>query len=266
MKTTVLCIAVLTVLVCTPVRAQQEISFATVDWQPYAGEFLPEYGVGSAIIAEACRRVGLKPSFHFMPWKRAMETVARGKYDVLYSAYYSDERAGIYALSDPYLHGQLVLCAQKGGGMKWDGTMKSLEPYRIGIVLGYVNTPMFDAAALQKDTAPSDLLNLSKLLHGRLDAIVIDKYQAIYLLKNSSTLPGSVSDVEFLEPPLDKKNIYAMFSKAVPGWEGRLELFNRGLREIEEDGTRDYIMMKFGYLEPEHSEGFNGNEQQRPCS
>ncbi|WP_147822447.1 substrate-binding periplasmic protein [Salidesulfovibrio onnuriiensis] len=253
MKRTILFTAVALLVLSFPAFGQDTISFATVDWQPYAGEYLPEYGVGSAIIAEACRRVGLKASFHFMPWKRAMDDVARGKYDALYSAYYSEERARTYALSRPYIHGQLVLCARKGNRLKWDGTIRSLAPYRLGVVLGYVNTPEFDGADyLQKDVAPSDLLNLSKLLNDRLDAVVIDKFQAIYLLKNSCTLPGSVNDVDFLFPPLDEKDIYVMFSKELPGWENRLERFNKGLEMIEADCVKDKIMMKFGFIEPEN--------------
>lgn len=235
---------------CTA-AAQDHVSFATTEWEPYSGENLPGYGVGSAIIAEACSRVGIKPTFHFMPWKRAMDDVRIGKYDALYSAYGSRDRSKTYAISKPYISGQLVLCAKRGTNIHWDGSIRSLTPYRIGVVLGFVNTPEFDNAKyLDKDVGPSDLLNLNKLLNGRIDLVVIDLYQALYLIKNSPVLQGSLADIYFLQPPLSRKNIHVMFSKALPNWKKNLELFNKGLESIEKDGTKNHIMAKYGYLPP----------------
>ncbi len=248
MKKVVLTALALVLLFAGSASAVQEISFATVDWEPYGGEYLPEYGFTSAIIAEACNRVGLKATFHFMPWKRAMGEVRRGKYDALYSAYYSEERAKEFGVSNPYVHGPLVLCAKKGTSISWDGTMRSLEAYRIGVVRGYVNTPVFDKSEfLIKDETTSDLLNLRKLLGGRIDIIVIDKFLAIHMLKTNPTLEGDLQDVQFLSPPLEEKDVHVMFSKSNPGWKRTLELFNKGLEAIEKDGTKESIMKKFGF-------------------
>jgi polar amino acid transport system substrate-binding protein len=242
-------------LLAAPARGLEPVSFVSVDWQPYAGELLPEYGVGSAIIAAVCQRAGFEPSFHFMPWKRAMEDVDKGKHDALYSAYSSSRRERRFAVSEPYLYGRLVLCARKSSKVAWDGTLGSLRPYRLGVVLGYVNTPAIDRSDfLQKDMAPSDLLNLKKLLSGRLDAIVIDQFQAVYLLKNNPVLESGLADVEFLRPPLERKGIHVMFSRQKPGWKQRLARFNRGLEEIRRDGTLQRIMDKFGFLLPDEGE------------
>jgi polar amino acid transport system substrate-binding protein len=231
-----------------PVSAIEEISFTTVNWEPYSGEFLAGYGVGSAIIEEACLRVGLKATFRFLPWKRAMEEVKRGKYDALFSAYFSEKRSQVYGVSKAYMSGPLVLAVRKGAQLAWDGTVRSLEPYRIGVVRGYVNTEEIDKADfLIKDEATSDLLNLKKLLGKRIDVIVIDKYTAIHLLKSNSTLEGNVQDIEFLDPPLDMRSIHVMFSKNMPDWEKHLEMFNAGLSAIQEDGTKDIILEKYGF-------------------
>ncbi|UZP66444.1 transporter substrate-binding domain-containing protein [Desulfovibrio mangrovi] len=225
------------------------ISFATVNWEPYASEFLPEFGFTSAIIREACSRVGLKASFHFMPWNRAVEAVRNGQYDVLYSAYYSKERAEEFGVSRPYVQSPLAFCVKRDSPASWDGTIRSLVHYRIGVVRGYVNTPEFDAAeVLSKEEANSDLLNLRKVLGGRVDMIAIDKYLAIYLLKTNPTLEGGIQHVRFLSPLLDTKGVHAMFSKKHPDWEENLALFNKGLEAIEQDGTLEEIKLRFGFL------------------
>jgi len=249
MKKSILITILAMLLLRLPADANDTISFATVDGQAYAGSLLPEYGMASAIISAACKRVGLNPDFHFLPWKRAMTAVALGKFDVLYCAYYSEDRAKTYGVSKPYMRGQLVLCTKKDRSVMWNGTLRSLQPYKIGVVMGYAHTPEFDQADfLTKETAPNELLNFNKLLHDRVDAIATEKYQAIYILKHNISFPETVASVQFLSPPLGHVDFYAMFSKATPLWRKHLALFNKGLDMIEADGTKAAIMLKFGYL------------------
>jgi len=228
--------------------SRETISFVSVDWEPYAAEYLPGKGLTVAILAEASRRAGYDATFTFHPWKRAMEEVAVGEFDALFSAYYPEERASPYALSIPYLHGPLVFCVKAGSPVAYDGTLESLKPYRIGVVSGYVNTKQFDEAEfLTKDPAGSDLQNLKKLLGGRVDVIVIDKYVAIQLLKTNATVEAGLSDVRFLDPPLENKPLYAMFSKRRQGYQVKLEALDGALRSMQQDGTVKEILSRYGF-------------------
>ena len=124
-----------------------------------------------------------------------------------------------------------------------------MAPYKIGVVRGYVNTPEFDKADyLKKMETPDDATSLRMLFKDRLDLIVIDKYVAIHNLKNSPTLEGDFSSVEFLKPPLITQPIYCMFSRAKQDFEQKVADFNRGLKAITEDGTVRNIMIKNGFL------------------
>ncbi len=225
-----------------------EISLATTNWGPYADETLLNNGFTSEIIRKAFERSGYTVSFHFLPWKRAANDVENGHYDALYSAYYSEERADIYALSEPYAESTLILCSLKEKDIIYNN-LQDLIPYTIGTVRGYVNTPEFDNADyLTKEEVTSDLLNIHKLIFGRIDLIVIDQYVAIHNIKISPTLPISISDVKFIYPPLEKKQLYIMFSKAVDGYEKKLTDFNYGLNEIRKDGTYNEILLKYGFI------------------
>lgn len=224
----------------------EEVSLTSCDWEPYAAEKLRNYGFTSEIISKAFERVGYKVRFKFLPWKRAMMETKRGKYDALYSAYYSEERAKAYALSEPYTKSPVVFCARKDANITYT-KLRDLTPYKIGIVQGYVNTPEIDKADyLYKDKgAVNDLQNLLKLLKGRTDIIIIDKYVAISIMKKNLTIKG---DVKFLDPPLEVKPLFVMFSKAVPKYEKRLADFNQGLKTITDDSTLDNILKKHGLL------------------
>lgn len=227
------------------------LTFATNYWAPYAAEELPGYGLSSAIISEACKRTGLKIEFEFVPWVRAMEMTKSGKYDAFFNAYHSEYRARTYAASEPYFQTQLVLCTLKESDIQYDGSTKSLYPYKLGVVRGYVNTAAIDNdESIKKDAADNDVLNLKKLLRGRVDLIAIDKYQALHLIKNNPTIEADMHDIKFLSPDLGKKSLYVMFSKNKPDWEIHLKRFNRGLREIKHDGTLNELMILYGVSVP----------------
>ncbi len=247
MKEKYVLVIIVLLFACFPVTAD-EITIVSCDWKPYAGQDLPGYGFTSEIIAKALENVGHKATFKFLPWKRVMYTVKAGKYDAAYSAYYSDERAKNFALTEPYANSKLVLISKKGKNIKYS-KLNDLSSYSIGVVRGYVNTPEFDNADyLKKIEATDDLASIRMLFRERMDLIVMDKFVAIYNLKNSPTLEGDFSDVEFLKPPLKIQPIYCMFSRAKPGFEKKIADFNKGLKAITEDGTVKAIMKKSGFF------------------
>jgi polar amino acid transport system substrate-binding protein len=224
------------------------MTFATVNWEPYAADNLPGNGFTSEILAEVCKKAGYEAKFVFLPWKRAMLAVEQGNYDALYSAYYSDERAETYAITDPYVKSPLVLCARAKSVIKYDGTVASLKPYKVGVVSGYVNTKAIDSADyLMKDESVNDLENLIKLIQGRVDVIVIDRFVATQYLKTSPAVQAGLDDVVFLSPPLEEKPVFAMFSKKNPDFKEKVAAFNKGLKAVEQDGTMDAILKKYGF-------------------
>jgi polar amino acid transport system substrate-binding protein len=56
-----------------------------------------------------------------------------------------------------------------------------------------------------------------------------------------------VGDVKFLSPPLEEKPVFAMFSKKNPDYKEKVDAFNKGLKAVEQDGTLDAIMKKYGF-------------------
>jgi len=237
----------------TTVQADESrLRFASITWPPYAGETISGYGIASYILTQACKRVGLTAEFYFMPWTRAMKETKEGKYDALYNAYYSEQRAQDYAISDGYFQTLLTLCTKSDTPIEYDGTPQSLHPYRLGLVRGYVNTESIDNDdEIIKDEAENDILNLRKLIRGRVDLIAIDKYQALHLVKNNPTIEADVSDIRFIYPILEMKELHVMFSKSKPDWQKNLRLLNRGLREIKADGTLNDIMIRYGFSVPQ---------------
>lgn len=246
-KTLTIFIVVITLISSSSKGLSEEktLSLAVLDWKPYAGEKLENFGFGSKILTAAFNRAGYTVTFSFMPWVRALKDTEAGKYDAVCYGYYSDKRARMYALSKPFIESALVFCKHKDSDISYH-SLQDLKPYRIGIVRGFVNTAQFDAATyLKKEEVGNEILNLKKLLNKRVDLILIDKYVAQYHI--NTIFHKTKSDFDFILPPLKTHPLYVMFSKKVKNYKKTLKDFNDGLEQIILDGTREKILTSHGF-------------------
>ena len=222
-------------------RAQETIlTLGTLNWEPYVGEKLENDGFISEIVRESFRRAGIQIKIRYMPWARVIKELEKGSIDAAYPAYFSKERSKKFGVSKPFASSRLGFYKKKNIEVPYK-KLEDLKSYRIGVVRGYLNSKEFDDAKyLKKDAVNSDLANLRKLLKGRLDLVVIDESTSKFLIKTN--FPAKLNELEFLEPPLEEKPLYLLFSKKHSNFQKLLAGFNHGLNIIVKDGTRNKII------------------------
>jgi polar amino acid transport system substrate-binding protein len=243
------------VLLTQPILAQaKKVTLTTLDWEPYIGEKLAGKGYVYEIVSEAFKSVGYQVNINFYPWARAVDEAESGRADGLFPEYYGDERKANFVFSAPFPGGPVGLLARKESKITFPAdpqkeqtkALQWMKQYSFGVVRDYINTKEFDAASfLKKDVSDSDEQNIKKLLAKRTDLIFIDKFVAQYLIK--TTFPTSANELEFLEPPLEVKPLYIVFSKKAPGYEQKMKDFNEGLDKLQKAGTIKAIMKKYGF-------------------
>jgi len=219
------------------------IRLATLSWPPYTDEAMPNKGFISEIVSAAFAAAGYQVKIHFIPWKRGLKDTKSGFYDALFPAYTSEDRRVTYAYSNQISAGELGLFAQKNRSIEYT-KLTDLSPYKVGVVRGYVNTPEFDAADfLEKREANSDEQNLRKLIKGRIDLAVADRLTAIHLM--NTRFPEGKSALQYLQPALEIKALYVVFSRSRSDVDNLTREFNGGLQMIRDNGTYDAIMARF---------------------
>ncbi len=225
--------------------ASKTIKLATLDWEPYIGRDLKDNGYVAEIVREAFRRKGYTVKIKFLPWARVLKMAKDGKVDGYFPEYYSAERENEFLFSNEFPGGPLGFFKRKDSDISYN-KLTDLKPYRIGVVRGYVNTKEFDAADyLKKEPALDDLTNIKKLLAGRIDLLVADKFVGLDLLERN--LSNHVGDIEFVQPALELKPLYVCFPRTLSASQMYNKVFNAGLKEIKEDGTLDKILTKHGF-------------------
>jgi len=220
---------------------------ATLPWPPYVDEALPGHGPLYRLVHELAAEAGYKLDVKVRPWARGLRELEAKQLDLVFPAYWSQERARAFLFSEPITHGHLRLYARRGDDISFDGTAESLRPYRIGVVRRYVNTPLIDAVDfLRKDIADHDTQNLRKLLFGRVDAISIDPRTAMYLLETQFSRAQTA--ITGLAPPLGIKHLHVLFARK-PGAQARVAAFNDALMRLRADGRLRAILRALNNLD-----------------
>ncbi len=220
--------------------ARDRIVLATLDWPPYVGRTMDNQGYVTAIVKEAFGRSGVTADIRFHRWSRVIGLVKRGQVDGYFPEYYNDEIRSYARFSDPMPAGPLGFFKRSDSQIEFT-ELKELSHLRIGIVKGYVNSAAFDAATfLNKHPVNDDLSNFRLLLAGRVDLVVADRYVGEYLLAHH--LPEHWADVTFLHHILEQKQIYLCIRSGRDNTLVFLNTFNRGLQEMQADGTLDRLL------------------------
>ncbi|MGC4008574.1 MAG: transporter substrate-binding domain-containing protein [Pseudomonas sp.] len=237
LRTACLCLAVLGAN-----TQAQTLRVATLEWAPYVGSDLPGNGLASRILNEALALNGDKAELVFLPWQRALNETREGRFDALMPAYLSADRSQDFYTSMPLLDSQLGFFRRRDRALPINPRdLDTLRPYRIGVVRGYVNQEGFDAADfLNKDVVSSDWQNLEKLLRGRIDLAVVDRYTGYQLL--SQNAPALREQLEFVDPPLEVKPLYVLVPKKRAEGEALAASLDRGLRTLRRSGRLQQLI------------------------
>lgn len=194
------------------------------------------------ITREAFQKMGYTVSVQFMPWIRALRSVESGNAEALLGSYYTDERAEKMQFTDRIGASEVVFFKLKNTDISYS-RLEDLKPHVIGTINGASYTPEFDAAAyLIKEPTSDYLLNIRKLLAGRISLIVEKRLVVLNALPGIA--PDAANKVVALEPPLKSAYFYNAFSKKRSGYQQKVEDFNKGLGLIARDGTLQRIMAR----------------------
>ncbi len=226
----------------------EEVRFATVEWPPYVGEALDAQGFVAEIVETAWEKSGNDFSLKFLPMKRAITSTRKGLFIAMFP-FFSEltRQQESFLLSAPFAGTALVFFKQKAAPQIVYRTLMDLVGYKIGIVRGFTYNLDFDGADyLRKEASSSVKSNFLKLMRGRVDLVLADKYVADVLFRTE--LKKMSDAIEQLDPPFAVRPIYVAFSKQNSKAEEMLRDFNKGLREIKRDGTLEGIMRKHGYF------------------
>ncbi len=174
-------------------------------------------GLSTDIVTAVLASMGVAIEWiEIFPWSRAMRLVEDGEIDVLYSGVQVRERhRRLHYPKTPLVASKWVVVVRSQDKDRfpfesWD----DLKRGRVGIVRGYRHQDEFDAFLRRNvvyEIAGENYQNLLKLRAGRVDYVVCDYLNCLYLIQQMR-LDASLHI--YGDTPISYTKYYAMFSKA----------------------------------------------------
>lgn len=219
------------------------VTLATVDWEPYYAEFLPNGGPTLEVTKEAFKAVGLKINIQFMPWLRAIANIKHGYIMGLFGSYITEERKKWAVFNDePIAQTVSGIIARKNSTVEIK-SLEDLRKYEVSHLRGSSISPDFDKANfIKKRKLSNEIQNVKMLLKNRIDFIAGD----IYVFKNlTKKIDGAKKEDIKLVLNLSSRKLYIGFSKKVPNHMELKNKFDKGLKIIKKSGLYLKILKKY---------------------
>lgn len=169
-------------------------------------------------------------------WADAQAAVKKGKADMLFGAYYNDERAAYMDYVRPaFMMDPVVILVTKGKGFpfeKWDDLIGKQGVTSKGESYG----PKFDAfmgEKLKVEREAGIYRCFQALLDGKAEYMVVGKYPGIA----QAAQFGILGKVEALPKELDSFEMFVAFSKKSPCGAALMQAFSERIKARYADGT-----------------------------
>ena len=247
MKGFKLLLAAFILISLTTVSSAEEVVRITVgEWPPYHSKELPHYGLASRIITEAFLMEGVKVSYGFFPWPRALILAQKHEWDGTAVWFRNPEREAAFYISDPVIEAKDVFFHLKEFKFDWKG-FDDLKQYRIGATQDYYYGPEFQKAEqeerIQVERATSDEINLKKLLRDRFDIFPLELRVGLNMLRKKFS-PQEIERITYHPKLIYSEFGYLLLSKKQQKNRYLISIFNRGLKKLKESGKYEALFLE----------------------
>lgn len=196
---------------------------ATLDWQPYTGQDLENKGDITADMTRRLAEKGITLEVDFLPWKRAVEGAATGKYVAVYPAWIQEVGEG-YLPSKAVSQSTLGVMQREESPLEFSSVDELFSKYRVSYVDSYIY-PKVVHEAIKKhpehaEPSRDEESLMKKLYHKRTEAAITDPSVMGYLATKAG-FKGLVPHTHIIE----KQDLIVSF-KDTPENRKRWELFN----------------------------------------
>lgn len=225
-----------------PAQAESVTIAGCENYAPYSDAALPGKGFANDLTAKIMKQAGYDVAVSVLPWVRALEGTESGEFDILPSAWFTEERGQKLLFSAPIAQSRLVFVKSAESKFEFH-EMKDLTGLRIGIVSGYTYEPDFMASPLFQRQAVADVLaNLRRVATRHIDLTLDDELTVRFIIH--SRAPELEPTLALTHGVLSEQGLFVTFSKKRPDAAKLLADFNAGLTRMRADGSYQKLLVQ----------------------
>jgi len=215
------------------------LRLASDTWPPFTDA--PE-GVRIAVelVHTALERAGVQATTTIVDWSDVEAGLRNATFDGSAAMWRNAERERDLVFSAPYLENRLVLVGRKGSDVAAT-KISDLAGKRVAAVGRYAyGEDIENAVGVHFVGGRNDQEDLTKLLAGEVEYILVDELVSRYLVANQPE--ETTAKLEIGTTPLARRPLHFAIRRDVPGAEEIVEAFNNEIRGMLADGTYAEIL------------------------
>jgi ABC-type amino acid transport substrate-binding protein len=222
----------------TPAEAPR-LRLASDTWPPFTN-VAGKSRLAIDLVHEALRRAGVVEETTIATWKDVTAGLGDGRFDGSAAIWRSPDREKFLLFSKPYLENRLVLVGAKGSDVSAQH-LSALAGKRVAVVEQYAYGDAVEGAEGPRFVqGQSDQENLTKLLAGDVDYMLVDDLLIRYLVKQQ--YEEARRRLEIGTTPLVLRTLHFAVRRDLPGAQGIIDGFNAQVDKMLADGTYNVIL------------------------
>lgn len=225
----------------------QPVPFNTGEWEPFTSDKMPQQGCATELVAAICKAGGIDPDFHFFPWLRAEALVETGEAFGAFPYAMNEPRKAAFDFSDPLFYTAPKFIYRVDGtsfGSLRVASLADLRPYSVALLAGTWTEGDLRSAGIRVHLVNAVDSGVKMLQSGRVDFLVEDETVAFAAIER--VCPGEADSFKSLRKTFwGATGNYLIVSRRYPGASALLARFNKGLKEIQRNGTYWRITAKY---------------------
>ena len=170
----------------------KDLTLAGLHWPPFIGQGLPGQGLSIELVSQVLIMAGYKVDIKIAPWKRVLEGMRDGEFDINIAIWHSKSREKHLLFSDPYFQNQIVSVSSQKVFLK-PNSLNTLFATQgaMGIMDDYAYSPKISRYPNRQYFQNYSSLYRG-LTSGELDFALLDYTVAQYYLQQNPNLGKSL--------------------------------------------------------------------------
>ena len=236
-KSIIMFLALVMILLSTPISKAQKISLATGEWIPYTSANMDDKGNFTNKVSIVFQEMGEDPNYLFYPWRRCFDSVVKSRVWAAFPYSFTEKRAKDVWFSDMLSCSKTVFFyydPNNGSKNFHFSRLEDLKPYQLGGVTGFFYEESFKKAGLSVDYVSKEINAIEKLKLGRIDLMPVNELVGWNLINNH--FPADAHNFKTLPKSLSVEPLHLIVSKDYPGSKVLFDRFNEALKRCREKG------------------------------
>ena len=224
-------------------EADKPLKLVSHTWPPYVEKDAPGKGAAMDLVSQILKRAGYDTIVSIDSWPRSLQGSEIGIYDVLATAWYTEDRNRELQFSEPYYENVIRFLRRKDSPIRFR-SYADLQGLIVGVEMDYAYGEEFERAQGFVRIAKSHMIqNLLLLQQGRIDLTLGDEWVIRHTL--TQYFPNAVNEFEFLGRPVSRRGLHIAVSRTRPDHNKIINAFNKALAAMKADGSMKKLLDKY---------------------